>query len=162
MQEKYSIFATVGTAKQPFDRFVRLVDEAAARRGVAGLIQTGFTKTRPSHCDAVAFLSRDEFERRVAEARHVITHAGEGSVISVLRSGKTPILVARRGSLGEHVNDHQVQLTKEFQMLGLAEAGETVEDLLVCLGASPTDPPPTSGFSNAELLRLVETFLEGC
>jgi UDP-N-acetylglucosamine transferase subunit ALG13 len=160
MQEKYSIFATVGTAKQPFDRFVNLVDEAATRRGLTGLIQTGFTQTCPSHCDAVAFLARDEFERRVAEARHVITHAGEGSVISVLRSGKTPIVVARRSSLGEHVNDHQVQLTTEFRALGLAEVGETVEDLLVCLDAAPSDPPQASRFGNADLLRLVEAFLE--
>ncbi len=138
---------------------MKLVDEVAARRGATALIQTGFTNARPSHCDAVAFLGRDEFERRVAEASYVITHAGEGSVISVLRSGKTPILVARRSSLGEHVNDHQVQLTSEFQALGLAEVGETVEDLLGCLDAPPQESSQDSKFSNAELLRLVQTFL---
>src|SRR5437667_11972 len=99
MQGRYSIFATLGTAKQPFDRFVNLVDDAAERLAVGGLIQTGFTPCRPSHCDSVDFISRDEFERRVAEANYVITHAGEGSVISVLRSGKKPILIARRKAL---------------------------------------------------------------
>src|SRR5205085_956337 len=141
MQERYSIFATVGTAKQPFDRFVNLVDEAAAKCGSTALIQTGFTKARPCYCDAVEFLSFNGFERRVAEAGYVVTHAGEGSVIAVVRSGKIPIVVARRNRLGEHVNDHQVQLTKEFQALGLADAVETVEDLVARLSAAPAPAP---------------------
>jgi UDP-N-acetylglucosamine transferase subunit ALG13 len=140
---------------------VNLVDEAAARCGATVLIQTGFTKARPSCCDAVDFLGRDEFERRVAAADYVVTHAGEGSVIEVLRNGKTPIVVARRSALGEHVNDHQVQLVTEFQALGLADAVESVDDLVARLRAAPAPPPDEkSKFSNTELLRHVERFLE--
>jgi len=139
---------------------VNLVDEAAAKRGAKALLQTGFTKARPAYCDAVDFLGRDQFERRVAEARYVVTHAGEGSVISVLRSGKIPIIIARRDSLGEHVNDHQLQLIKEFQALGLAQAVETVDDLITHLHAPPATPPETSIFTNTELLLHVERFLE--
>jgi UDP-N-acetylglucosamine transferase subunit ALG13 len=159
MQDRYSIFATLGTAKQQFDRFVNLVDEAAAGQNAAALIQTGFTKCRPSHCDSVDFITRAEFERRVAEATYVITHAGEGSVISVLRSGKKPILVARRLALGEHVNDHQVQLTAEFRKLGLADVVDTPEELLVHLRAAPSAPAQGPAFNNGKLLRMVEEFL---
>jgi len=159
MQARYLIFATLGTAKQPFERFVSLVDEAAARCGGDALIQTGFTRCRPAHCDAIEFVARDEFERRVAEASYVVTHAGEGSVISVLRSGKKPIIVARRKSLGEHVNHHQTQLTSEFQRLGLADVVENAEQLVSRLKTPPSAPANAEAFSNRDLVRLVGDFL---
>ena len=47
MLDRYLIFASVGNATQPFDRFLRIVDEAAGRTGLRTLIQTGSGKFRP-------------------------------------------------------------------------------------------------------------------
>lgn len=160
MREKYSIFATLGTATQPFERFIAVVDEVALRVGVPVLIQTGFTRLQPRHCDAVDFLPRPEFEARVRSAEHVITHAGEGSVMSVLACGKRPIVIARRKHLNEHVNDHQMELVAEFEERDLVAAAATAEDVVAGINARPRTPPDLSLFHNARLLQLVGAFLE--
>ncbi len=160
MQGRYSIFATLGTATQPFERFVRIVDEVALRLSVPVLIQTGFTRVRPLHCDAVDFLDREEFEARVREAEHVITHAGGGSVVAALQRGKRPIVIARRYHLGEHVNDHQMELASEFERMGLIATAADANAVLTHIASPPRDLPDLSSFHNGRLLELVGAFLE--
>ena len=42
----------------------------------------------------------------------VITHAGVGSILLCLRNGRKPLVVPRMHRFGEHVDDHQVELTR--------------------------------------------------
>ena len=46
------------------------------------------------------------------KASVVICHGGCGSISLALRAGKVPIVVPRQKRYGEHVNDHQLQLTQ--------------------------------------------------
>lgn len=46
------------------------------------------------------------------DARIVITHGGPASFIMPLQIGKIPIVVPRQHQFGEHVNDHQVEFTR--------------------------------------------------
>ena len=41
-----------------------------------------------------------------------MTHAGVGSILTCLRLGRTPLVVPRQSRFGEHVDDHQVELTR--------------------------------------------------
>lgn len=50
--------------------------------------------------------------KNVADARIVITHGGPSSFIMPLQVGKVPIVVPRFKRFNEHVNDHQVEFTK--------------------------------------------------
>jgi UDP-N-acetylglucosamine--N-acetylmuramyl-(pentapeptide) pyrophosphoryl-undecaprenol N-acetylglucosamine transferase len=58
----------------------------------------------------------------------VIAHAGCGSALSALDAGKKPVLVARRESHGENVDDHQELLADELAARDLAVV-RTVEEL---------------------------------
>ena len=58
----------------------------------------------------------------------VIAHAGTGSALSALQSGKVPLLVPRRPEHAEHVDDHQLQIAGSLASRKLAIVRE-VEDL---------------------------------
>jgi UDP-N-acetylglucosamine transferase subunit ALG13 len=62
-----------------------------------------------------------------------VTHAGVGSVIVALSAGKRPVVVPRRRSLGEAVDDHQLQLGRRFAEVGLVTMVEREADLAVAL-----------------------------
>ncbi len=160
MQEAFFLFGTVGTAKQPFDRFVLWVDEAARRLALSGLIQTGTSRARPQHCLAREYLSRAEFQEVVSRAGAIVTHGGCGSIIPAVQCGKRPLVIARRRHLGEHVNDHQLELIAELGRAGLIQPVETLDDLIRGLGQARRPFPQTVGLSNDRMLSLVADFLE--
>lgn len=77
-------------------------------------------------------------ERELTEAMRgsdvVVSHAGVGNALAALEVGKCPLLVPRRLSLGEHVDDHQRQVANQLSNRGLAVSMEAddigYEDLL--------------------------------
>lgn len=103
------IFVTVGTHEQQFNRLVQAVDKLKAQGTIAEpvFIQTGYSTYQPLHCDHSKFVSFPKMKNFMDEADVVITHGGPSSFIEAMSSGKVPVVVPRRGDLGEHVNDHQ-------------------------------------------------------
>ena len=109
------IFVTVGTHEQQFNRLISCVDELK-RDGVIQedvFIQTGFSTYEPKYCRWSKLIPYDEMVKNVEEARIVITHGGPASFIMPLQIGKVPIVVPRQFQFGEHVNDHQVEFSRE-------------------------------------------------
>lgn len=108
------IFVTVGTHEQPFNRLVKAVDDLK-KDGVITedvIMQTGFSTYEPKYCKWSKLISYQDMLRNVEDARIVITHGGPASFIMPLQIGKTPIVVPRKYQFGEHVNDHQVEFTR--------------------------------------------------
>jgi UDP-N-acetylglucosamine transferase subunit ALG13 len=126
------IFATVGTHHQPFDRLV----QALAGLGRDDLvIQYGHSQPPPTA--GAAFMSFAEVEQHMRAADAVVTHAGVGSILLARRCGHIPIVVARQSRYGEHVDDHQLQLTT-----ALAPRGQVVVvDDVARLGDALATPP---------------------
>jgi UDP-N-acetylglucosamine transferase subunit ALG13 len=63
----------------------------------------------------------------MAVADVVVAHSGVGSALTALKSGHRPILVPRRQSFGEHVDDHQIQIgtaLAERRMATLVDASD--------------------------------------
>jgi UDP-N-acetylglucosamine--N-acetylmuramyl-(pentapeptide) pyrophosphoryl-undecaprenol N-acetylglucosamine transferase len=117
-------FVAVGTHGQPFDRVLRMVDRAVA----AGLLpdpveaQSGICSYRPRNYTTRRWMSADEIKYAVDNAEYVVCHAGSGIVSAALRSGKRPLVLARRAHFGEHVDDHQEQIVRKLGELGVAVA----------------------------------------
>lgn len=109
------IFVTVGTHEQQFNRLIkevdRLVEIGIIKEEV--FIQTGFSTYEPKHCKWNKLISYKEMEKMVKDARIVITHGGPASFIAPLQIGKTPIVVPRQFEFDEHVNNHQLEFTKQ-------------------------------------------------
>ena len=109
------IFVTVGTHHQPFPR---LLDGLAALPGESLVVQHGCGPAPPGVAYAVAFMPFDEMLRSFESCDLVITHAGVGSIVAARRAGHVPIVVPRLKRFGEHVDDHQEQLTRALVASG--------------------------------------------
>jgi UDP-N-acetylglucosamine transferase subunit ALG13 len=110
------VFVTVGNAFQPFDRMLQAIDAALLRSPGSwdGVCQFGSCISRPQGLRCVSLLTREDFAEEMDRADVVVSHAGVGSVHTAIRFGHKPIVFARRVRLGEHVNDHQVELLEAF------------------------------------------------
>lgn len=112
------IFVTVGTHEQQFDRLVKKIDELKKEQIIKDdvFIQTGFSKYKPKYCEFKEFISFEEVNSKIKEARIVITHGGPSSFIPVLQNKKVPIVVPRNSDLLEHVNNHQLDFVKQLEL----------------------------------------------
>jgi UDP-N-acetylglucosamine transferase subunit ALG13 len=68
-----------------------------------------------------------EMRAAIQEADLVIAHAGIGSALTVLDAGKCPVLLPRRHSRAEHVDDHQLLIASELASRDLAVTADASE-----------------------------------
>lgn len=143
------VVVSLGTFKDyGFERLVRrllaiLPPEADV------LWQTGDTDVRALGITGHHAIPERELTQAIREADVLVAHAGVGTALAALEVGKCPVLVPRRLSHGEHVDDHQTQIAAELGNRGLAvsvEADELTLDHLLAASATPvmtlpTDPP---------------------
>jgi UDP-N-acetylglucosamine--N-acetylmuramyl-(pentapeptide) pyrophosphoryl-undecaprenol N-acetylglucosamine transferase len=112
--------------------------------GVEVLWQTGVTDSTGLPLEARPSLPQHELHAAMAGADVVVAHAGIGSALGALNAGRLPVLVPRRSSRGEHVDDHQIQIARELDGRGLAlhrELGELQwSDLVRSAARSVTRP----------------------
>jgi len=122
------VFVTLGTIK-PY-RFDSLIERVLHISPPWSRLvwQVGNTTRRDLPGIVRSTLDSDEFDDHVMSADVTITHAGVGSALRILELGRCPVMVPRRRSRGEHVDDHQQQIGTKLSRLGLAQFSE-VEDL---------------------------------
>lgn len=125
------VFVTMGSQKFQFDRLLRAVDELVGSGGIPEPVfaQVGACTYEPTNIEWAAFIDRDEFKGRMAAADVVITHGGTGAIIGAVKAGKKVVAVPRLACYGEHVDDHQVEIVRQFADMGLIEPCIDVADL---------------------------------
>jgi UDP-N-acetylglucosamine transferase subunit ALG13 len=111
------IFVSTGTNEQPFDRLV--LAAASLQTDEPLVVQYGSSTVAPSRDGWTDFLTFEEMASAMEDARVVVVHAGVGSVLLARRCGKTPVVMPRRVSLGEAVDDHQVPFARRMAHAGL-------------------------------------------
>lgn len=164
------IFCTVGTHEDPFDRLVAELDRLATSGALGGEpvhIQTGYSTVVPVACTAEKMIGFDEVQRRMREARVVVTHGGPASIMQALALGKVPVVVPRQAKFGEHVDDHQVRFARRIAdrvlvVLDIGELGEVLEhhaERVADLGPAVGGPERARAF--AERLDALCTSLLG-
>jgi UDP-N-acetylglucosamine transferase subunit ALG13 len=127
------IFVTVGTHHQPFDR---LLGALAALDRSELVVQYGPAKPPPGVARAQAYMPFDSVVECLRDADVVVTHAGVGSILCARREGHTPLVVPRRHDLGEHVDEHQAELTRALEARGGVIAVWDVGDLAELVAAA--------------------------
>jgi beta-1,4-N-acetylglucosaminyltransferase len=113
----------------PFDRLVKKMDEISKKIDEDVVMQTGKTRYVPKNAEWFRFESTERMEWLYKNSRVIITHAGAGSIIKSLSLGKMPIVVPRYKKFGEHVNDHQLDLTRFLERKGYITAVYEIEQL---------------------------------
>ncbi len=155
------IVVTVGTDHHPFTRLVGWVDAwAAAHPDIPVLIQRGETAA-PAHARSVPMIGYDDLVAAMAGADLVIAQGGPGGIMDARSVGRCPVVVPRRGSLGEHVDDHQVRFCAWMAERELVHLAESEADLHACCDRAIAEPgafaiPPDTGAVEATVARFAE------
>lgn len=123
------VFVTLGTIKPyRFDALVDAVVAATADEDAQVTWQLGCT-SRDDLVGAVHDqMPAEEFQRTALEADVVVTHAGVATCLQLVQWGLHPVVVPRRRSRGEHVDDHQVQIAHELSSRELCDYLELSDD----------------------------------
>jgi UDP-N-acetylglucosamine transferase subunit ALG13 len=135
------IVVTVGTHEQQFDRLMRAV--VALGDSEPMLVQYGTCTITSGPGEWVDFLSFDELAERARGARAFVCHAGVGSIVLARRMGHRPIVMARRPEHGEHVDEHQLELSRRLHKAGLVTVVEN--ELELAAAVRDPDAVPTAG-----------------
>ena len=139
------IFVTVGTHRAPFARLMEALGALPAHELV---VQHGYSPPPPGVREAVDFLGFGDVLDRIRAADVVVMHAGVGSILLARREGHLPIVVPRLHRRGEHVDDHQVELTEALAVEGQVIPAWETTDLAAAVAFVPprgAPRPPSAG-----------------
>lgn len=128
------IFVTVGTHQDEFARMLSAV-EALGERDL--VVQYGNGHAPANARIAEPFMPFPRMIEYFDAAAHVVTHAGVGSILLAIRHGHHPIVVPRLSALGEHVDDHQVHLSRRLEATGRVRVVWPDQDLADALQVAP-------------------------
>ena len=121
------IFVTLGTQDKQFVRLLEAVEKLDIEEKIVA--QIGTTDFESKKMELHKFLSKDEFDKYMNEARIIISHAGVGTIIEGLKLHKKMIVAARKKEYKEHVNNHQEQILNTFSDAGFILALNNFDDL---------------------------------
>jgi UDP-N-acetylglucosamine transferase subunit ALG13 len=124
-----STFVTVGNATQPFDRLLRAVADISAELPHPIVVQRGTSTISHRDWDSREFFGMAEFEQLVNQSAILIMHAGAGSVIHAVRAERMPIVMPRRSSNLEHIDEHQLEFATALASLGYVILAREASDL---------------------------------
>ena len=110
------ILVTLGTQNQPFTRLLELIEKSDIKDEI--IVQAGNTKFKSQKMKIFDYIPYEEMTELIKKADLIITHGGTGSILMPLKMGKKVIAVPRLAKYGEHVDDHQTQLTSIFEEEG--------------------------------------------
>jgi len=124
------IFLTVGTLF-PFDRLVKAVDMTIGKNNGYEKVfaQVGKTDYELKNIEYTAILENSNFDKIMADADYLISHAGIGTITMALELDKPLLVMPRRKKFKEHVNDHQLATARKFEELGHVLVAYTEEEL---------------------------------
>lgn len=146
------VVVALGTTAEGFPRIVRRLKEILPAEADV-LWQTGNTDISELGVPGHFMLPERDLSEAMREADAVVCHAGVGNALAALEVGKCPVIVPRRLSFEELVDDHQVQIARELSERGLAIAVEadevTREDLLLASRRRVTVSAQPAAFATA-------------
>ena len=134
MSQLRSVVVSLGTSPYDFrllvEQLVRIIPSNARV-----LWQTGATDVSGLGIEARARVPAAELQAAIERADVVVAHAGTGAALAALEAGRCPVLVPRRSTRHEHVDDHQLQIALDFALRDLAIVREVehlkYEDMLL-------------------------------
>ncbi|MEM5830887.1 MAG: PssE/Cps14G family polysaccharide biosynthesis glycosyltransferase [Candidatus Aenigmatarchaeota archaeon] len=155
------IFLTVGTIEYQFNRLIKKVDELVEKGKIREKViaQIGYSTYKPKNFKYFSFASEEEILRLNKKARIIISHGGVGSIILGLQFKKPIIVVPRLKKFNEHIDDHQIQIAKEFGKYKKVLTCFDVEKLEQIIKKAKNFKPSVSSKSQ-RIFKIIKSYLE--
>jgi UDP-N-acetylglucosamine transferase subunit ALG13 len=156
------ILVTLGTQDKQFPRLLQAVDRAIEEGAIQEevVVQAGFTKYESSRMKVFDFIEQERFAGFLEQANLLITHGGVGTIMTALREGKKILGAARLVQYGEHQSDHQGQVLEAFDDAGYLIYMKDLSDIRPYLKRAETFSPKPYVSNNANMIRLIEGWIE--
>ena len=112
------IFVVLGTQKFQLNRLLQKLDEYVEQGLLTDEIyaQIGNSTYKPRHSAYKDFMDKKEFDATIARADLVIAHSGVGTIITAIHAKKPVVVFPRLAKYKEHVDDHQLDIARAFEM----------------------------------------------
>lgn len=156
------ILVLLGTQNNDFRRLLDEVEKNIIDGTIKEevIVQAGFTKYNSSNMKIFNLTSKENLEKLIAKADLIISHSGVGSLEMALGKGKKVIAIPRKKEYGEHVNNHQMDITKEFVKRGWIMGLEDVKELKDALKRAAFFKPAKYEFrNNGNMIKVIEDFI---
>lgn len=129
------IFVTLGSQKFQFNRLLKELDNLLKENVIKESVfaQIGYSNYSPKYFRYKAFLDREEFDLMEEKADIIITHGGTGAIVGAIKKHKKVIAVPRRAQYHEHVDDHQLQIVREFSTQNYIYGLDDCDDLEIAI-----------------------------
>ncbi len=156
------IFISVGTQKFEFNRLFEKIDELIE----SGIIQEevfaqrGNSSYIPKNYTYADFLEDDVFEEKVKTCDLMITHSGIATIISGLKNHKPIIVVPRLAEYKEHVDNHQLQIAKDFSMKRYVIMCEHMDDMAIKIKESYTYEFERYVSEENQIIQTIRSFIQ--
>ncbi len=156
------ILITVGSQKFQFNRLLKKIDELIDKKVIKDKVfaQIGASDYIPKNYEYIDFVTQEEFNNLLEKSTIVITHAGTGVIVNATKKGKKVIAIPRLKKYGEHVDDHQIQLIKQFEELNLIEPCYELDDLEMKLNKIKNKKYNKYKSNKEEILKSIIDFIE--
>lgn len=148
------IFVIVGTM-YGFPRLIKEMDEIAKDIDEDVIMQIGETIYEPKNAKYFRFTSNGELAKLYNDARIVVCHSGVGTILTALEYGKIVVVVPRLKIYGEHIDDHQLEITKELEKEAMINAVYDINNLRNMLD-KPINFPSKTKKENMLSIKLKE------
>ena len=156
------ILVLLGTQNNSFHRLLeeieKNIEDGTIKEEV--IVQAGYTKFETDKMEIIDLMSKEQLNKFQDEADLIITHGGVGSIISSIEKGKKVIAVPRMHEYGEHVNNHQKEIVKDFNDKGYIIGIEKVENLKQAIIKSREFEPKKYKPNNEKMLKIIEEFID--
>lgn len=156
------ILVLLGTQNNSFNRLLEEIEKNIKNGTIKEevIVQAGYTKFETDKMKIIDLMSKEQLEKFQDEADLIITHGGVGSIISSIEKGKKVIAVPRMHEYGEHVNNHQKEIVKDFNDKGYIIGIEKVEELKQAIEKIKEFEPKKYQQNNDKMLKIIEEFID--
>lgn len=155
------ILVIVGTQDMPFDRLLNQVFDYAVNDNCFEeiIVQRGCSKLniRKENVKVYDYLTNIEMQALMKDARLVISHAGVGVIMEVLKHKKPLIVIPRLKKFNEHHNDHQLEIANSFSNKNYLICSDSINEALNKIETFNFESYPFGGIQiQTYLKKLIE------
>lgn len=156
------ILVVVGSQNFQFNRLLIKLDNLVKNGIIKEKIfaQIGVSDYKPKYYEYKDFLKEDELNKKIKESNLIIAHGGTGTIISALKLKKKVIGVPRLSKFKEHVDNHQIELIKEFEKMSLIESCLDIDNLGFCIKNIKNKKYKEYISKKEELINSIEEYID--
>lgn len=156
------ILVTLGTQDKPFKRLLEAIQKQIDNGKIKDkvIVQAGYTKFESKDMEIYDLIPYEKFDELILKCDLLITHGGVASILNGIKHGKKVIAAARLKIYGEHTNDHQLQIIKDYAKKGYLIELEDFDKLDIALDKSINFKPKKYVSNTENFIKHIKEYID--